>query len=421
MKNSLLIIAVFLFSLLSFSQQEFEINLTAKGYTLINVAVDNFQGDYPGGKRLREILVKDLKLSGIFSPISDYAVNLVSGKPLDKATRCKAFLSVEAKILVSVSITEQDGVLVLNGEVVDLESCKRIFKRVYKGKIELANQIVHNFSDDIVFAFTGTRGISTSKIAFVSDRTGNREVFIMDYNGENERQMTKLKSTTLFPAVSPDRKMIAFTSYRDNNPDLFIYFLGKGIKRIYHAEGIGSTPDFSPDGKLMVFSASQKGNTDIFLYKIESGETVRLTKSGAIDTSPRFSPNGKAIVFTSDRYGSPQIYIMDVDGLNVRKLNTVGSYNDQPCWSPDGKYIAYSSMKGGKFEIFIYSFAENTNFQLTENMGSCENPVFSPDSRRICFQSNKTGKYQLYSININGTNIVQLTYKGNNTCPYWIK
>ncbi len=401
-----------------YSQQEFEINLSTKGYSLINIAVDRFKGDFDKKEEMRKILIKDLKLSGIFSPIKDYAIDLVTN---ETENRCKKFLSIEAKILVEVQLTVQNNMLVLNGKVTDLKSCKMIFKRQYKGEIDSEKELIHTFSDDIVFAFTGTMGISNTKIAFVSDRTGHREVFIMDYNGENIRQLTKLKSTTLFPAVSPDRRIIAFTSYRDNNPDLFLYFLTGKIKRIYHAEGIGSTPDFSPDGKLMVFSASKNGNTDIYLYHIDTGETERLTKSSAIDTSPKFSPNGKAIVFTSDRYGSPQIYTMSTDGLNITRIKTIGTYNDQPCWSPDGKYIAYSSMRNGHFEIFLYVFSTGENIQLTHGMGSCENPVFSPDSRRIAFQSNKTGKYQIYSMNINGSNVVKLTSKGNNTCPYWVK
>lgn len=417
MKKATLIL-ILLFSITLFAQQEFEINLSAKGYSLINIAVDRFGGEFEKKENMRQILIKDLKLSGIFSPVKDYAIDLVTN---EKENRCKKFLSIEAKILVEVELAIENNMLVLNGKVTDLESCKLIFKRQYKGELDAGKELIHTFADDIVFAFTGTRGISNTKIAFVSDRTGHREVFIMDYNGENVRQLTKLKSTTLFPAVSPDRKIIAFTSYRDNNPDLFLYFLGGKIKRIYHAEGIGSTPDFSPDGKLMVFSASKNGNTDIYLYHIENGQTERLTKSPAIDTSPKFSPNGKAIVFTSDRYGSPQIYTMSVDGLNISRIATKGTYNDQPCWSPDGKYIAYSSMKNGRFEIFLYVFATGENIQLTHNMGSCENPVFSPDSRRIAFQSNKSGKYQIYSMNINGSNIVKLTKTGNNTCPYWVK
>ncbi|BBB33567.1 TolB protein [Thermotomaculum hydrothermale] len=409
---------LFIFTLPAFCQQEFEINLSTKGYSLINIAVDRFKGNFEKREDMRQILIRDLKLSGIFSPIKDYAINLVTN---EKENRCKKFLSIEAKILVEVEISMENNMLVLYGKVTDLESCKMIFKRQYKGSTDSQKELIHTFADDIVFAFTGTRGISNTKIAFVSDRTGHREVFIMDYNGDNIRQLTKLNSTTLFPAVSPDRKIIAFTSYRDNNPDLFLYFLGGKIKRIYHAEGIGSTPDFSPDGKLMVFSASKNGNTDIYLFHIDSGEIERLTKSPAIDTSPKFSPNGKAIVFTSDRYGSPQIYTMTVEGLNITKIRTVGTYNDQPCWSPDGKYIAYSSMKKGKFQIYLYVFATGENIQLTRDMGSCENPVFSPDSRRIAFQSNKTGKYQIYSMNINGSNVVKLTSKGNNTCPYWVK
>ena len=336
---------------------------------------------------------------------------------------CEQLLSVGAKVAVTVTVQPygEMGEVMFHGVVTDTQTCNPILERRYRGEPALLKKLVHTFADDIIYTFTGQRGITNSRIAYVSDEPGHREVFIMDYNGDNIRQLTKIGSTTIFPAVSPDRQMIAFTSYYRGNPDLFLMTIGKGIESIYSAEGIGSTPDFSPDGKWMVFSASTEGNTDIYIINLETRQMTRLTNHIAIDTSPRFSPNGKEIVFTSDRFGAPRIYAMDREGLNVRKLATIGSYNDSPVWSPDGKRIAYVAMFNNRFDIFVFDVAEQKNYRLTNGEGSSEYPAWSPDAKRIVFSSNRSGSWQLYSMNINGTGLIQLTDTSNNTCPFWVK
>ncbi len=425
MKRFIVILMLF-YGISGLAQQEFELSLSTRGMSLIEIGIAGFTGTGISATDLemsRKLLARDLRLTGVFHVIPEKNMALVPSPHSPEVIKnCEAFLSVGAKILVTGEIrSEEGGQLLFTGVVTDTKTCKKIVTRRYRGEANLLKKLVHSFADDIIFVFTGKRGITNSRIAFVSDRTGHREVFIMDYNGDDLRQLTKLNSTTIFPAVSPDRKRIAFTSFRNHNPDLFLMTVGQGIQTVYHAEGIGSTPDFSPDGKWLLFSASKDGNTDIYLYNIEKGTTSRLTRHIAIDTSPRFSPNGKEIVFTSDRYGAPRIYVMDRDGLNIRRINTRGSYNDSPAWSPDGGRIAYVAMFQNKFDIFIYDFARDKNIRLTSGNGSNEYPAWSPDGRRIVFSSNRTGSWQLFSMNINGSGLIQLTRIGNNTCPFWVK
>ncbi|NOZ13122.1 MAG: Tol-Pal system beta propeller repeat protein TolB [Acidobacteria bacterium] len=408
------------------AQQEFELTLSTKGLDLIEIGIAGFTGDGADAvtkENCRKLLSRDLQLTGVFHVIPEKNMNLVpSPAAPENVKNCEAFLSVGAKVLITGEIrSEKGGQILFTGVVTDAKTCKKIITRRYRGETGLLKKLIHSFADDVIFVFTGKRGITNSRIAFVSDRTGHREIFIMDYNGDDLRQLTKINSTTIFPAISPDRKRIAFTSFRNHNPDLFLMTVGKGIETIYHAEGIGSTPDFSPDGKWLLFSASKDGNTDIYVYNIATKTTTRLTHHIAIDTSPRFSPNGKEIVFTSDRYGAPRIYVMDRDGLNIRRLNTMGSYNDSPAWSPDGSRVAYVAMFNNKFDIFIYNIAADKNIRLTHGDGSNEYPAWSPDGRRIVFSSNRSGSWQLYSMNVNGTGLLQLTKKGNNTCPFWVR
>jgi len=405
------------------AQQEFELTLSTKALDLIEIGVAGFhtEGNMDGASA-QQTLIRDLQLTGVFSVVPGRHMNLIPVVKDPTKPDCEQLLSVGAKVAVTVAITPytEIGEVLFHGVVTDTKTCKTILSRRYRGEPGLLKKLVHSFADDIIYTFTGQRGITNSRIAFVSDATGNQEVYIMDYNGDNIRQLTKINSMTIFPAVSPDRQMIAFTSYYRGNPDLFLMTLGKGIETLYSAEGIGSTPDFSRDGKWMVFSASKEGNTDIYLLNLESRKMTRLTNHVAIDTSPRFSPNGKEIVFTSDRFGAPRIYAMDRDGLNVRKLGTIGNYNDSPVWSPDGRKIAYVAMFNNRFDIFVLDVGEQKNYRLTNGEGSSEYPAWSPDAKRIVFASNRNGSWQLYSMNINGTGLIQLTEAGNNTCPFWV-
>lgn len=405
-----------------FAQKEFELSLSTKALNLIEIGTSNFSGNMAEKVKARETLNRDLKLSGIFQVIPDKNINLVKSPETPEKANYENFLSVGVKILVTGDLTlNEDGEIVFTAFVFDTTNGKKIISRVFKGEQNVLLNLIHSFSDELIYVFSGKKGSTRSKIAYVSDKTGHREVYIMNYDGDQQKQMTKLNSTTIFPAISPDRKMIAFTSYKKDNPDLYLLTIGKGIKTIYSAEGIGSTPDFSNDGNWIVFSASLNGNTDIYLYEISTEKITRLTSGMAIDTSPRFSPNGNEIIFTSDRYGNPRIYLMTKEGLNTRKLNTAGNYNDSPIWSPDGSKIAYVAMFNNKFDIFIYSITENKNYRLTSGGASNEYPAFSPDGRRVAYCSNISGTWQIYSVNLNGDNIVQLTNSGNNTCPFWVK
>jgi len=420
--NKALILLISLVSINLFAQKEFELSLSTKALNLIEIGAAKFSGNMEEKTKARNILNRDLKLSGIFQVVADKNIFLVQSPGSPEKANMEEFLSVGVKILITGDLKiKEDDTIVFSAYVFDTTNGKKIISRIYKGEKNVLHSLIHSFSDELIYVFSGKKGSTRSKIAFVSDKTGHREIFVMDYDGQNQRQMTKLKSTTIFPAISPDRKMIAFTSYKKNNPDLYLLTIGKGIKTIYSAEGIGSTPDFSNDGKWIVFSASLNGNTDIYVYEIATEKITRLTTGRAIDTSPRFSPHGNEIIFTSDRFGSPKIYLMTKEGLNTKKLGTAGNYNDSPIWSPDGNQIAYVAMFKNKFDIFIYSIIENKNYRLTSGEGSSEYPAFSPDGRRVAFCSNKTGSWQIYSVNLNGNNIVQLTTSGNNTCPFWVK
>src|SRR5438477_2132026 len=210
-----------------------------------------------------------------------------------------------------------------------------------------ARLIAHQFADAIIELIGGSiRGIALTKIAYINERTiGVKELYVMDYDGNDSHAMTAYKSIIMTPAWSPDGEKIAFTSFRRGAPDIEILSrLDRRPLTFERAGGTTTTPAWSPDGSKIAFATSRDGsNTEIYVADWNGKNMRRLTVNKAVDISPVWNPRtGREIAFTSDRNGSPQVYIMDAEGTNVRRLIEEGGHAVEPSWSPDGQRIAFA-------------------------------------------------------------------------------
>jgi TolB protein len=290
---------------------------------------------------------------------------------------------------------------------------------------EGARLIAHKFADAIVDLISGSRGIAQTSIAYISERTpGNKELYVMDYDGNNGHALTAYKSIVVTPAWSPDGEKIAFTSYRRGIPDIEI--LSRIDNRQYpfeRAGGTTTTPAWSPDGSKIAFASSRDGSdTEIYVADWNGKNMRRLTVNKAVDISPVWNPRtGREIAFTSDRSGSPQIYVMDVEGTNVRRLVDEGGHAVGPAWSPDGQRIAFAwqRSRSSNFDIYIHDLGTGRNTQITHDTGDNEKPTWAPDGRHLAFESSRTGRKQIFSMVLDGTKVRQLTNTGINTGPAW--
>lgn len=306
----------------------------------------------------------------------------------------------------------------------DVQSEQLVVGKVYKWDRKYVRHIAHRFGDEILYRLWGVKGIFTSKLGFSSDRSGNKEVWLMDYDGFNQTQVTKSKNINLSPDLSPDGKRVVYTTYRAEEAStgqlLIIYNIYDGKKFTLFSSGtLNSAPAWSPDGTRVSFTSNARGNAEIFTIGADGSNLKQITFNRSIDTSPAWNPKSNQIAFTSDRSGNPMVYIMNEDGTNEQRLTYVGEYNESAGWSPDGSKLAYVSRSGINFDIYVVDMASNVVTRLTQNEGSNENPCWSPDSRHIAFASNRTGKYQIWSMLFNGSKLRQLTRDGNNTSPSW--
>lgn len=420
------ILMIFILSSNSFSQEEIKVRIT-EGIPMIPVALPQFdytetsQVDANVLKDLYETIWDDLEYSRVFKLVPRQYFTYI-GKLDQDNINFKDWASVQARVLMTgkVEITNGDRII-FSVKVYEVGTGRIIFKRNFAGRKEFARLIAHRTSDEMMKHF-GEKPYFTSKIVFVSTRDGNKEIYIMDYDGGRQKRITFNSYIDLMPSWSKDGENLLFTTYKKGFPDLVKFNLYSGKTDIISSGGVNYRADWSNEEEKLVYTSSKNGNNaEIYLREMDSGKEKRLTFNRIIDSSPCWSPNGKEIAFTSQRSGTPQIYIMNEDGTNVRRITYEGTYHDNPAWSPDGSRITYVSRIEGRFDIYVLNIKNNSMTKLTEMSGRNENPAWSPDSRHIIFTSNRTGSYQLYSIDYNGQNLIKLTRRGENLMPKWQK
>jgi TolB protein len=329
----------------------------------------------------------------------------------------------------------QNDVLVLYGWLFDLSrgtpANAQVIGKRYLGSTDEAGarKVAHEFAADILAAFGG-QSLAGTKIVFVSNRTGNsrnKEIWMMDWDGSNQRQITHFNSLSIQPAISPDSSKIAFTSYAKGNPGIFIFSVDPVRQLTFYNQvaSLNATPSFTPDGKQIVYSSSASGIAQIYSANLDGSGLHRISSAGVIEVEPKINPKtGNEIAFVSGRSGPQQIYRMNMDGADVERLTPGEGEASNPNWNPNGQNLAFAWTRGysqGAFNIFAMDVASRKYIQLTHGEGRNENPGWAPDGQHIVFMSTRSGTPQIYSMLADGTQVQQLTSQGSNWSPVWGK
>jgi TolB protein len=355
--------------------------ITIRKSDAINLAMGGIGG--PDGAGVGKTLGNDLTLAGAFS------------------------LGAAATASYVVSGSASGGTL--RGEVKD-RSGGTVLSKTYSGTPRAA---AHQFADDIVETLTGHPGIASSKIAFVSSRSGRKEIYLADYDGANVRQLTHDGSISVAPALSADGSKLAYTGYQSGYADIYLINVASGARnRIIKFPGTNSGAAFSPDGDRIACSISKDGNPELYVVGANGSGARRLTRTRGVESSPSWSPDGSEIVYSSDDAGSPKLFRIAVDSPDAKRPVSTGyNFCTEPSWSPDGKKIAFTVRQGG-FSIAVTDLAGGA----TRLLAAGEDPAWGADSRHIIYSD---GSSLILLDAQNGKRVPIVTGLGKVSEPTW--
>lgn len=394
-------------------------------------------------KDLQDIIEKDLTTVSYFTiqdPTSflEDSTKGLRPHPVDSdGFDYKAWQSINTEFLIKTGFNVSGDKMTLDAYVYDVNRKELLFGRSYNAPLKDLRSVGHTFCNDVIEKLTGKKAFFLTK--FVVSRStakGSSEIFMMDWDGANQRQITNARTIAVSPSWSPNGQFIAYSLFnfhqklKARNADLYLYDLKSQKGTIISAvTGLNTMASFLPNmtGAVIRISPSN-GTSDLYKVSFNGAKKEQLTNGprGSMNVEPAISPDGKKLAFSSDRSGKAMIYIHDFETGKDTRLTFAGQYNASPAWSPDGTKIAFAGHIDNHFDIYVMDIngknlqkvtsAQKSNGRSANN----EDPSFSPDGRMILYRSDRTGTYQLFTSSVDGKNDYRLTFdKYNYSRPQW--
>ena len=412
---------------------------TGLGVEKIRLAVPDFKASNSDAKNaellgtFNDTLYNDLDNAGIFDMVSkSFLPAEIPGTPGDVKFEAYSSPPPNAAMLAFGNLGVSGNSVTVQGWLYDVKNVTspQVLGKQYTDAATpaAARTIAHKFADEIIFRLGGgIAGIAESQIYYVrSGGAGHKEIWAMDYDGNNQHQVTHQGSISLSPRISPDGSRLAFSSITRGSWEILMYSTDLNRLVTFPRFGGGNySPAWSGDGTRLALASSRGGATEIYVCDSGGKNMKQLTSSKGPESSPTWNrKTNSQIAFVSGRTGLPQIYTMEADGTNVQRVTDQG-YAVSPSWSPNGQFLVFSWIRKygpgapGAQDIYIMDIASKQWVQLTHDGGRNDFPSWSPDGRHIVFQSSRTGTEQIWTMLADGTNQKALTTSGSSTQPNW--
>lgn len=386
------------------------IDINAPGGKRLPLAVGKFvvvSGPPALAREMPKVLEDDLALTDLFdlvpgeSHLEAVGAAHFAGKPLDFGS----WKTIGAEAVVIGKVEGRGDQLTFELRLYDATQGILLAGKRYSGGPREAASVAHKFANEILYVFTGLRGVFGTEIAFSARNGRGKEIYVVGMDGRDLRKITDNRSYNLFPRWSPDGRWLSFTSFRTGFPVIYLRNPETGAEREIVRAGDAKTPGaFSPDGEWLYYSVSQGGNSDIRRVRVTGAGGAPETVAGGwgLEVSPTLSPDGRRMAFVSDRGGAPQIYVKDLGSREETRISK-GGYATSPSWSPAGDRIAYTARVGGRFALFTTApDGSDTRAVVSAPDADCEDPSFSPDGRYLVYSHRKKGYSGLKIISLDG-------------------
>lgn len=425
MLKRVVILLMMLVSTASFA--EIKIDVTGAQSDPLPFALPVFTGD--DDAKITDVIINDLERSGLFRYINP-AAYIQKMKGVDMRPNFNDWQAINAQVLIYGEVQESMGKTSVSFRIFDVFSQTDLYSKRFTHISSEWRRLAHMVADFVYERVTGEKGYFDTRVAFIDER-GNqmkriKRLAIMDQDGANLTYLTDGKDLVLTPRFSPNKKDVAYFSYKDGNPKVYLMDVNtRESTLVGNFKGMTFAPRFSPDGKKLLISLARRGNSDIYTYDLATKKQTQLTNHPSINTSPSYSPDGKKIVFNSDRGGNQQLYIMNADGSGVHRISFGEGTYATPVWSPRGDYIAFTKIRHGQFHIGVIK-PDGSGERLITNGFLVESPSWAPNGRVLMFyrkapfRSDGTGgDARIYTIDITGYNERQLVTPNSASAPAW--
>jgi TolB protein len=383
------------------ARAQLTIEIVGGAGTTLPVAIVPFdaESNYPLG--ITGIVGADLARSGLFRLVDVAGVNPRPVRVEDVQPGPWRARNADA-VVVGAMRPVGDGRVEVRFGLVDVVKQQTLASMVYTVSPQQFRATAHRIADVIYEKLTGDVGVFSTRIAYITKAGSRFQLLVADADGADPQTVVASQEPLLSPRWSPDGTRLAYVSFENKKPVVYVQSLATGERRqVANFRGSNSAPAWSPDGNRLAVTLTKDGTSQIYLINADGSGATRFITSAAIDTEAYFSADGKWILFTSDRGGTPQIYRAGVGGGGVERLTFEGSYNVTPRPLPDGSGFVYVRRDGNRFQLAFMDYATRQTQILTAGPGD-ESPSVAPNGKLIIYASETGGRGILAAVSSDG-------------------